>query len=160
MTRVHYNPSSSKRGDISTTDTWTLARSKDIKQNSTSNSGRDYYDPHERNIYTPVGREVVTHNKFDLLEDHNNYVGKQPRMLENTDYDRVVKSSDRGTLGENNISNKNISNNTFSKTLNRAFNNNFNGASNIFNDSFSQTLGNDDYERVVKRSDRGTLGGK
>ena len=82
MTRVHYNPSSSKRGDISTTDTWTLARSKDIKQNSTSNSRRDYYDPHERNIYTPVRGEVVTHNKFDLLEDHNNYVGKQPRMLE------------------------------------------------------------------------------
>ena len=135
MTRVHYNPSSSKRGDISTINTWTLARSKDIKQNNTSNSRRDYYDPHERNMYTSVRGEVVTHNKFDLLEDHNNYVGKQPRMLENTDYDRVVKSSDRGTLGENNISNKNISNKNY----------------------VSPTLDDNDYERVVKSSERGTV---
>ena len=91
--------------------------------------------------------------------DQKSHKKIKPKILENTDYDRVVKSSDRGTLGENNISNKNISNNTFSKTLNKTFNNNFNGASNIFNDSFSQTLGNDDYERIVKSSDRGTLGG-
>ena len=92
MTRVHYNPSSSKRGDISTTDTWPVARNKGIKLNSTSNSGRDCYDPHERNIYTPVGGEVVIHNKFSLLEDYNNSAGKQPP--------RQSPNSERGGMGD------------------------------------------------------------
>ena len=78
MTRVHSSPSSSKRGDISLTDTWPFTRNKGIKLHSTSNSGKDCYDPHERNIYTPVGGEVATHNKFSLLVDYNNSAGKQP----------------------------------------------------------------------------------
>ena len=85
MTRVHSSPSSPKRGDISLTDTWPFTRNKGIKLHSfppweapeerktrsTSKSGRDCYDPHERNIYTPVGGEVATHNKFSPLVDYN-----------------------------------------------------------------------------------------
>ena len=94
MTRVHSNPSSPKRGDISLTDTWPFTRNKGIKLHSTSKSGRDCYDPHERNIYTPVGGEVATHNKFSPLVDYNN------KMKEN-----IVKFEDRR---ENNRPNRDL----------------------------------------------------
>ena len=85
MTRAHSSSNSPKRGNISLTDAWPFARNegthlhsfppwevpKERKTRGMLKRGKDCYDPHERNIYTSVGGEVSTHNKFSPLVDYS-----------------------------------------------------------------------------------------